>query len=100
MRKFPEALVARDGFVGDTTVDEIGGHPPGARLSEMLRPKFAFDEDDHVRPNPAPGERAAGPEVGREDADGLGHVGVSFLGQTVACARGGGQDDLRLAGGL
>ena len=100
MGKFPEALVTREGFVGDAPVDEIGGHAAGARLGEMLRPEFAFDQDDHVGSDAAPGEGAAGPEVGREDTDGLGHVGVSFLSQTVARARGGGQDDLRLPGGL
>jgi hypothetical protein len=98
--KFPEASVTREGFVGDASVDEIGRHAAGAGLGEVLRPELAFDQDDDVRADAAPGEGAAGPEVGREDADRVGHVGVSFLRQPEARARGGGQDDLRLARGL
>ena len=43
MGKFPEALVTREGFVGDATVDEIGGNAPGARLSEMLEGAIQLD---------------------------------------------------------
>ena len=51
----------------------------GAGLGEMLGPEFAFDEDDGVRTDTAPGKGAAGPEVGREDADAVGDVGVAIL---------------------
>ena len=72
----------------------------GAGLGEVLRPEFAFDKDDSVRTDAAPGQGAAGPEVGREDADAVGDVGVAILGQPVARAGGGRQDDFSLTSGL
>ena len=95
-----EALVAGEGLVGDTSVDQIGWDAVGAGLGEMLGPELAFDEDDGVRTDATPREGAAGPEVGGEDADTVRDVGVAIPGQTETRAGGGRQDDFSLTGGL
>jgi len=98
--EFQEALMAGEGFIGEASVDEEGGNAAGARLGEVFRPELAFDEDDGVGLDPAPGERAAGPEVGREEADAVGHFGVTVPRHPVAGAGRRGQDDLGRPGGL
>ena len=92
--------MAGEGLVGDASVDQGGGDAAGAGLGEMFGPELAFDEDDGVRTDATPGEGAAGPEVGREDADTVGDIGVAILSQPEARAGGGRQDDFGLTGGL
>ena len=95
-----EAPVATEGLVRDTAVNQKGWDAAGAGLGEMLGPELAFDEDDGVGADTAPRERAAWPEVGREDADAVGDIGVAILGKSVGCAGRGRQDDLGGSRGL
>jgi len=99
-REFPEAPVAGEGLVGDAPVDQKGWDAAGAGLGEVFGPELAFDKDDGVRADAAPGEPAARPKVGREDADAVGDVGVAIPGESVACAGRGRQDDLGSPRGL